>query len=88
MLYEASLPCNQSCKGTWVYYRVKNCIFIQLKTIEKLQWSFIWFIKQKSTNGLISKFSLRFSHLKLNIILRKKKANFRDFWSNACIKQK
>ena len=25
-----------------IYYRVKNCIFIQLKTIEKLQWSFIW----------------------------------------------
>ena len=33
VLYEASLPYSQSCKGTWFYYRVKNLHLYSIKTI-------------------------------------------------------
>ena len=67
----------------------KICIIISLKTIEKLQWPFLWRhgYKTKMHKRFNFIISLTFSHLKLNIIL-KKKVDFRDFLSNACIKQK
>ena len=66
-----------------------------LKTIENLQLmaismaSWIIIIKQKKRKQFDFIRFFTFSHLELNIIL--KKVNFRDFWSkqfDLCIKQK
>ena len=65
MLYEASLPYSQSCKGTWVYYRVKNLHLYSIKTIGVMDYK----TKKHKRFNFIS--FLTFSNLELNITLKK-----------------
>ena len=69
MSCEASLPCSQSCKGTWVYYRAKNLHLYSIKNDRKTTMVVSmasWIIKQKTRFNFIS--FLTVSHFELNII--------------------
>ena len=73
MLHEASLPCSQSWKDTWVYYRVKKLHLYSIKNNRKTTMaismaSWIIIIKQKKHKRFNFKRFLTFSHLELNTI--------------------